>query len=212
MDLERNLLRRMIEALIAKPNTMATFPHRAGISATIAQKKPLNALTRLSDVLAGDFSRPDEIAHRLVSAIRDPNLGQLARARQSGEHDRIAPISLNAIASTARRVCWGDDIAKMAGLYNLAMRTVSAGARLIDEVQLGVPTGQLLEQSRDRVSSVGDFSEKANLAAAFRLGNSNCDRRLVDIESDVSGAIHLVRLLCARIGALLARPRSDCTS
>jgi|SRR5580704_3151 hypothetical protein len=80
MGLESDLLRRMVEGLVAKPNAMAALPNRAGISSTIAKEKPLNALTRLPDILAGDLARSDEIAHRLVSVVGRPNLGQLAGA------------------------------------------------------------------------------------------------------------------------------------
>ena len=44
--------------------------------------------------------RPNQIAHRLVRLIGDPNRRQLAGAMQLGQHQRIAAIRLDPVAKS----------------------------------------------------------------------------------------------------------------
>jgi hypothetical protein len=104
VGLERDLLRRMIEALITEPNAMLFLPDGSNISATVTQQEAASALPGLADILGGNLASPDEIAHGFVRLIRNPDCRKLSSARQARQHDGIAPISLNVIASAPRRM------------------------------------------------------------------------------------------------------------
>ena len=83
---------------------MTSLPNGSDISSAVAQEKAMNALTCLSGRFDSDLTGPDEIAHRLVGLVGNPYGGEFASAREPRQQNRIASVSLDAIASTPWRV------------------------------------------------------------------------------------------------------------
>jgi hypothetical protein len=81
IGLKGDLLRRMGEALIGKPDAMLLLPHRTNITAAVAQEKALDALPKLSHVLYRCLASTSEIAHRFMRFVRHPDRGEFACTR-----------------------------------------------------------------------------------------------------------------------------------
>jgi hypothetical protein len=75
----------------------------------MAQEKSLQMLARLTEHRTAVAPGADEITHRLVRIIRHPDTRQLAGPVQLGQHDRVAPIRLHAIAGFDRNERRGND-------------------------------------------------------------------------------------------------------
>ncbi|HEY7246860.1 MAG TPA: hypothetical protein VH678_23545 [Xanthobacteraceae bacterium] len=99
VTLERGLLGGMVKALITEPDLMTSLPSGSNISPVVAQEKALNASRCLSDRFDSDLRGPDQIAHRLVGLVGNPYGGKFASAREPRQQNRIASVSLDAIAS-----------------------------------------------------------------------------------------------------------------
>ena len=74
----------------------------SGIDATMPQEESLQVLTRLAKHPDCRGARPDQIPHRLMGCVRNPNGGQFACAMQLRQHRRVSPIRLDAIAGFHR--------------------------------------------------------------------------------------------------------------
>ena len=59
-------------------------------------------LARLAEHPHGGGSGSDQVAHRLVRRVRHPNRGELARAVQLRQAQRITPVGLHPVARLAR--------------------------------------------------------------------------------------------------------------
>ena len=134
VGLERDLLCRVLEALIAEPYTMLLFPDCSGIPAAVAQEEALDALARLPNILAGNLARTNEIAYGFVGLVRDPDGRQFSGTREPRQHERITPIGLDVITSPTRRVSRRDDVADVTGIVDLPMQTVPARTGFVGAV------------------------------------------------------------------------------
>jgi len=105
--LKGNLLRGMIEVLIAEPNAVLLFPDGADIAAAMAQEKALDAPTDLAHVFRCGIVSANEITHRLIRFVWYPHGREFARARSAGERHGIASIRLDAVARASWRVSGG---------------------------------------------------------------------------------------------------------
>src|SRR5262245_4677811 len=120
-----------------EPNTGEPTPVGAGpallarIDAAMAQEKPLQMLAPLAEHPHRRRPRADEITHRLVRIVGDPDARQLAGPVQLGEHDRVAPIRLHAIARLHRNERRGNYNAVVVKLGELTVEAIAAGPRLI---------------------------------------------------------------------------------
>ena len=101
--LQDNLLGRVVEAKRRQPAAIGQRPtFLSGIDAAMPQQESLQVLTRLAQHPDCCCSRPDQIPHRLMGCIRNPNGGQFAGAVQFRQHHRVSPIRLDAIAGFHR--------------------------------------------------------------------------------------------------------------
>ncbi|OBS50761.1 hypothetical protein A8B73_20060 [Methylosinus sp. 3S-1] len=99
----------MIEALIGEPDSMLLFPYRVGITTTMTEKEALDALPSLAQVLRRGLSSANEIAHGLMRFVWHPHRCELSGAGQARQHDSVASIGFDVIASAPRRVRRRDD-------------------------------------------------------------------------------------------------------
>ena len=78
----------------------------------------------------------------------------------------------------------------MARGVDLAIEAITAGTRLIDEVQLTMPAAELLQEIGDRVRRVGDLAVKTDFACSSGPRDGDSNGFLVDIEPDIGVKIH----------------------
>ena len=73
----------------------------------MAEKEPVEMLACLGENLCCRRPGSNQIAHRFMTGIGDPDRGELAGAVQFGQHDSVAPIGLDPVAGFDRDQRWG---------------------------------------------------------------------------------------------------------
>ena len=132
--LQDNLLGRMVEANRRQPAAIGECPALlSGIDAAMPQEESLQVLTRLAQHPDCRCARPDQIPHRLMGCIRNPNSGQLTGSVQLRQHHRVSPIRLDAIAGFHRNQRGRHDRAFMAKICDLPMQPITARAGFVAE-------------------------------------------------------------------------------
>jgi hypothetical protein len=107
-----NVLHRLLELEARKPSSVHQCPGWPVIVTAVAPQKPGQLLTRLTRCTNRRLSRTHEIADGLVRLIRNPDRGQLTRAVQLGEVDRVPPVSLACVSCSDHfypRSWWADE-------------------------------------------------------------------------------------------------------
>src|SRR5260370_40772790 len=93
------------------------------------------------------------------------------------------------------------------------VQPITTTACLVAKAQPTTPFAQPRCQLDQKLGTVLENPDLADLAAAAALGNSYTDRRLVHIQSDIGGSIHQARLPCMRLCAgHPAQPSTFCMS
>lgn len=93
----------VIELLLLEPAQIAHCPALLPrLDATVLEHEGAHLLTMNAQHFDRCGSCPDEIAHRLVAFVRDPNRRQLAGAKQPRQGDRIPTVRLHPIARLSR--------------------------------------------------------------------------------------------------------------
>jgi hypothetical protein len=132
IGLKGDLLRRMGNALIGKPDAMLLLPHRPKITAAVTQKKSLDALLKLSHVLYRCLASTNEIAHRFMRFVRHPDRGELACAREARKHPGVTPVSVDAIACGVLAISPKKRTSPVRPASETAIAIVSLGVKLHD--------------------------------------------------------------------------------
>ena len=183
--LQHDLLRGMREAEPGEPTPVCRRPGLAAREQPIvAQQEALELLPGPSQRLHGGHARSDQVAHRLMRRIRDPDRRQLAGAMQPGQRDRVAPVGLHPLACSLRHERRRHHRAAVAESGDLPVQAVAARARLVTDAELAVLLAQPLDQAPHGVRPVGDLALEPHLAQPPRLGHSHRDLRLVRIQPD----------------------------
>src|SRR3712207_4378365 len=85
---------------------------------------------------------------------------------------------------------------------DLALQAIAGRTRLVAEYQFAVSTGQLADETPDRLWRVVDLAEEADLALTAFLGQSDRDLQLGGIQTDKHFAfLRHGSSLCGRRGA-----------
>jgi hypothetical protein len=105
--------------------------------------------------------------------IRHPNRGELTRAVQLGEVDRITAVRFDAIAGLAWDQRWSDHGTFVPERTQVTLDAIAARSRLVAKPQCAVLTGQLRGYRFQGAGRVGDRSVLAHFAAGVRFGQRN---------------------------------------
>ncbi|AIB13258.1 hypothetical protein ABAZ39_14950 (plasmid) [Azospirillum argentinense] len=109
--------------------------------------------------------RPDQVAHRLVCAVRDPNSREVSGAVQLRQHHRIPAIGFHPVADLHRDQRRRHHDAVVPQVGQLPMQTVATGTGLVAEAQPPATLGQLFRQLGDLLRRVADASQLPHLTA-----------------------------------------------
>ena len=94
---------RVIEFLLLEPAQIAHRPALlARIDATVPEHEGADLLPMHAQRFHRRRSRADEISHRLMAFVRDPDCCQFASPQQSRQRDRVATVRLHPIARFPR--------------------------------------------------------------------------------------------------------------
>jgi hypothetical protein len=99
------------------------------------QQEALQVLAGLARHAHCRGPRPDQIAHRLMRGIRNPDRRQLTGPVQLRQHHSIAAIRLYPVTRLHRDQGWCHHNALMSHLDELTMKATAARPRLIAEMQ-----------------------------------------------------------------------------
>jgi len=130
--LKGDLMRRMIEALALQPSAISHRP-RPGpvIDPSVAQHEGRNELALVPLVLGRAFPGPNQVAHRLMCFIRNPDRRQLPGAKKAGQSNGIQSVCLYAITGTHRNQRGRNNTAFETKRSNLPIKTISCRPRFI---------------------------------------------------------------------------------
>jgi hypothetical protein len=132
------------------------------------QQQSLQVLARLAQHPDRCGACSDQIPHRLMGCIRNPNSGQLTCSVQLRQHHRVSPIRLDAIAGFHRNQRGRHDRAFTAKICNLPMQPITARAGFVAEPQsLNASLAEALDKLADLIGAVQKIAEMAHLPAAF---------------------------------------------
>ena len=153
-----------------QPATMHLGPCGAVIVMTVPEQKSGQLLAGMSQAAYCCQAGPNQVAHGLVRAIRNPYRCELARSMQAGQLYRVPTIRFDPIARATGDQRWRDHDAIMASGGHLTLNTVSARAGLVANVEFDPRSANLAQQLRQRRRRVGNLAMLADFAAlsAFR--------------------------------------------
>jgi hypothetical protein len=116
--------------------------------------------------------------------VGEPDVRQLASAQQARQRNRIPLVILDAISWLSRRHRGCADPARMPKRGQLPLDAIAARARLIDELETRVLTGQPPCHLCQIVRRIGDCREVSDIACATSFGNRDGHRCFVHIKSN----------------------------
>lgn len=172
----------------------------------MAQQAPRKLLPGAAQVLHRRDAGAHPIAHRLVAIVLHPDRRQFARPVQAGRQHGVTTVGLDPVAGARGRLRRGDQVAVVAHLGQQAMDAVAAGAGFMAEMQRSVCLAQLRHRLADCRMRVRERAETAHLTPAPVLGDHNCNRFLVLVQTDECCILPMARLLL--YGALLRAARA----
>ncbi len=168
---------------------------------TVPQQKPLKMLPGLAQDTNRRCPCPDQISHRFVSRVGDPDRRQLARPVQLRQHDAVSPVGLHPVTGLHRDERGRDNQAIVPEIGQLPVEAIAAGPGFVAEVKLTPATTQLLGQPADVVGAVVDRAPVAKLTAPLFPCDGDRDRRLVDVQPNKDDILHAVSPPFLRLGA-----------
>jgi hypothetical protein len=142
-------------------------------------------LASLAQASHGSHSCSDQITHRLVGAIRNPDRRQFTRAVEAGQFSRVSPIGLDPISRTTGDHGWGNHNAAMASNCHLTLNAVPAWPGLIADMKLDIRPGKLREQFGQGRWRVRDLAVLTNFRAFAILSNGYRYRILMDVQAHI---------------------------
>jgi hypothetical protein len=170
-----------------------------------ARAAALQMLSRLRQYPIRRRSRPDQIAHRFIRGVGDPDRCQLAGAVQLGQDQRITAIRLHPIARFDRDQRRRHHHALMAPAGQQPMQAITTRAGFVAEAQVTTPFGQPRRQFRQNFRTVVKNPDLADLTARGRLRQA---RRRSSPPAFARAGLCTSNRRAHRRGALrLARPR-----
>ena len=123
--------------------------------------------------------------------VRHPDRRKFARAQKFGEHDCIAPVSLDSVADCPWNEAGSYHVAEVTGFHDLPVDPITAAASFVAQMQRRAAPAEFLEQLRNRNGRVVDRTVAQHLAVApvFRYGNGNFG--FVNVETDKPYVWHI---------------------
>src|SRR6516164_3905526 len=168
---------------------MQLGPGRSPVMAALAQQKARKLLARPAHGMHRIETGAHQVAHRLMSGVRDPYRRQLARPIQSRQADRIPPIGLHPLAGSLWDQRGRDHDAVVLAGRQLTLNAVAAWPCLVAEPQLHPLTAALARQAIQGTRRVRNAAVLPDLAAGTTLGHRDDDALLVNIKSDIRDTI-----------------------
>ena len=210
--LEHNLLRRVREPHRREPATVRDRPALLpGIDAAMPQQETLQMLTRLAQQPHRGRTGPNQVAHRLMRGVRNPDSGQGPRAVQLRQHHGIATVRLHAVARFHGDERGRDHDAVVTQLDKLSIQAVAAWPGCAAEMKPPPVPRQSFDQLANMIGAVRERAPGANLAPTLALRHRNRCRRLVDSQPDEQAILHAVSPPFLRLGASQsdAKPQTE---
>ena len=156
---------------------------RAGGRAnTAAQQKLPQTMAGTELVLFGRLTGPDEIAQRFMRRIRYPHRREIAGTVAARKLGGVASVRLHAIAGLGGHEGGRDDVTRNTQAYELPVKHVSAGARLVTHAE-PVSLAKLANQLCHRIGPIGNDAKDPDLTVGLR--DRGGDGLGVDIQTQV---------------------------
>ena len=155
------------------------------IDLVVAQQEALQMLACFGQYPARRCPRPHQVTHGFMGGVGDPDRRQLAGAVQLGQHHCVAAIGLHPVARFDRDQRWSHHDAVMSTTGQQPVQPITTRAGFVAKAQRTSPFAQPGGQLRQKLGTVLENTELANLAAAATFGKRDADRRLVHIRSDI---------------------------
>jgi cellulose biosynthesis protein BcsQ len=200
---QHDVVRRVLELLGEEPASMSASPQLASVvAAAVPQKEAADLLAHAPPGSNRCITDADQISHRFMVGVADPNRRQVTRSKSSGQHESVSPIGLHALA----RLAWDQGgrrhDAVVTPLSELPIERKSRRACLVAEAQeLGLRCN-LADQSVDCGWVRRDLAEVFR-PVLTRPGHCDRDARAVSIQAYVSN--HL-RHVASNVAGELRRP------
>lgn len=106
---------------------MYLSPCGAVIVMTVTKQKAGQLLLGVAQAAYGSQASPDQVPHRLMSAVGNPYRCELACAMEPGQLHRVPAIGLDPVAWATGDQRWCDHNAIMAGGGHLTLDTIPHG-------------------------------------------------------------------------------------
>jgi hypothetical protein len=155
----------------------------AGVADVLAQEEGLEPALGGLQVLERILPGAGQITDRFVLDLGHVHRGQIARAHQAREGDRIAPVGLDAIAGPLGNQRRGHHEAPELLAPQVAVQPVPAGPRLVDENEAFALRLQLWDQLVEVAVSGSDGAEDHRFGIRLSADIRNRDGLLVNIET-----------------------------
>src|SRR5574337_356847 len=192
--LEGDLLRGVRQLHAGEPAQVRGRPRGlAGVADAVAQQQRFEAMARAALLAHRVLARTHHVAHRLVDQFGHAHRAQVVRARQAGQRDCVAPISLDPLARCARDRRGRGHLALDAMACEVAPDDESPRTGLVHHVQPPTAADEPAQRLVQRAQVPANLPQVANLALAAGLGNRDLDAVLVHIQPDVQnlhGSFH----------------------
>ena len=156
---------RLFKLEPGQPAAMQLGPGWPPIVASLTQQEPGELLTSPAQAVHRAEPGPYQIAHRLVSDIRNPYRGQFAGPVQLGRAGGIAPIGLDPVARPALKSARGDHDAFMPPGRQSTLNAITARPHLVAKPQRHAVAAELAQQTVQRRRRVRDPAVLPYLAA-----------------------------------------------
>ena len=182
--LEDNLLGRRGTDDLREPAQMSGSPVGApGVADILAQQEGLQPALGGLQILEGILPGAGQIADRLVLDLGDVDRGQITRAHQAREGDRIAPVGLDPVTGPLGNQRRSHHEARDLLAPQVAIQPVPARSRLVNEHEVFALRLQLPDELVEIAVPRTDGSVRHSLRSRLAVDIGNRDRILVNIET-----------------------------
>jgi hypothetical protein len=135
--LEDNLLGRRGTDDLTEPAQMGWASGGAAcIADVVAQEKGFEAMLGRLEIVQGIFTSPTQVADGFVLDLGHIDWGEVARAHQAGQLDRVTTVRFDPIACLFGDQRWGHDPADLTFLREIAVEPIPTRTSFIDEDKL----------------------------------------------------------------------------
>ena len=187
--LEDKLWRRGGTDHFREPPQMGRAPGGpAGVADVVSEQTGFEPQLGSLEIADGVFTRAGEVTDRLIFPLRDLDGGEVPRAHQAGQLDRVTAIGVHAVAGLFGNEGGGHHPAVVAFFPQITLEPGAPGPRLRDQDQV---CGRGLQVSDERVNVT---LAGADGAAVDALGvvafshRSDGNGRFMPIQSDIARA------------------------